>query len=591
MSGKRSMTRKFITSFIIFIVIPFFVMSFIVNRLYEDILITHYNEKVRQIMEQLSADLEVELKRGSLNVAKVSNEEELMILINQWYKEIYSSKKLEISSKINDKLNYLFAYSGEINSIAFFSKNGEVYKYKDPYYKSEEDILNSVLYNESMANKDKVFSQNNIKSYEDANKNKSEFLFGISPLTNYFNKSISFIYVEMKTEVFESIYSRFIGDRVGKMLIIDNEDKIVISPDKELIGKNISQIDYLKDVKTKESDTYKFKSKEGIMYISKHTSQYSGWRIIDVIGYNELTKDTTNLMKSLLTIFLVLILFFILYSKFFFTDIIKPIKKLIKKMNEIQKGKLDENVNIYTNLDEIKELGDNYNKMISDIKELMQERDNKERQRSQEEIKVLQAQINPHFMFNTLNVIKLMAAISKTENIRSVTESFMKLLSATFRNTQNFITVKEELEYLECYAEIMRVRFGDCFKLVIDVDEEIKELYIIKLMLQPIVENAIIHGIDEIEGDKDIFISGKINEDKLILQVEDNGIGMDEETINKLLSSEESSKTSFNGIGVKNTEKRIKLNCGEKYGIKIESEKNKYTRVKIILPVKYEQEG
>lgn len=589
MMKSKNMSREFVSSFIIFIVIPFITISVVVNRLYEGILVSHYNEKVQQIMEQLSINIENELRRISLEVAKVANEKEILPLVNSWYKEKDSIKKLETSTKIETKLEYLFAYQGGINSIVFFSKNGEVFKYRDPFYKKESDVKESLWYKECIKNKEKVFSIST--SSNDVNANRIDFLVGISPDFSWYNSATEFIYFEIKTEVLNSIYSRFTDDSVGKMIIADSKGKVVISPDKSLLGKNISDIEYLSGINKKDNNFYKYKYKKDIKYISKYASGKSDWIVISIIDFKALTKDTTNIMKILLFIFVVFNLFFILYCKTFFKEILKPIKELIQKMKVIKDGRLDEISNINTNLEEINELGNNYNKMINDIKMLMVERDLKERERSKEEIKVLQAQINPHFIYNTLNVIKLMAMISKTENIRKVTDSFMKLLSATFRSESTFITVREELEYLDNYADIMKVRFGDNFNLMVKVEEEVRKLYIIKLILQPIVENAIIHGINEIDGEKDIIISGYTSKDCLIFEVEDNGNGMTEEEIKSIFTNKEKSKTSFNHIGIKNIESRIRLNCGQGYGIKIESEKNKFTRVKLILPILMEKES
>jgi len=590
MIKNKSMSKKFISNFILFIVIPFIIISIVVNKLYEGVLVSHYNEKVQQIMEQLSMDIEIELRRISLDVAKVTNEKELLLLVNKWYEEKDSVTKFETNEKIDAKLDYLYAYQGEINSIVFFSKNGQVFKYKKPLYKDDGEVKNSSWYKECIKNKEKVFSINNFNSSDDVNANRIDFLVGIGPEYSWYNNATEFMYFEIKTEVLNSIYSRFTNDSVGKMIIADSKGKIVISPDKDLLGKNISQVGYLKDINDKNLNNYKYKYKKDTKYISKYTSEKSEWTVISIIDYKALTKDTTNIMKILFVIFVIFNLLFILYCKTFFKDILKPIKELIKKMKGTKDGRLDEITNINSNLEEINELGSNYNKMIYDIKRLMVERDLKERERSKEEIKVLQAQINPHFIYNTLNVIKLMAMISKAESIRKVTDSFMKLLSATFRSESTFITVREELEYLDNYADIMKVRFGDDFNIVVNVEEELKELYIIKLILQPIVENAIMHGINEIEGEKNIVISGYIEEENLIFQVEDNGIGMTEDEIKNVFTIKEKSNTSFNHIGINNIESRIRLNCGQGYGLKIESEKNKFTRVKLILPILTEKE-
>lgn len=587
MIKNKSMSKKFIASFIIFIVVPFFIITIVINSLYEGVLVSHYNEKIEQIMVQLSNDIEIELRRINLYTAKVSNEQELLPLVNSWYHEKDSIKKLETSEKIETKLDYLFAYQGEINSIVFFSKNGEVFKYKNPIYKNDSDVKKSALYKECINNKGKVISINNFNNSGDANAGRIDFLVGVSPEYSWYNSDTEFIYFEIKTDVLNSIYSRFTNDTVGKMIIADSNGNIVISPDKSLLGKNISEVEYLNKVNNKNNDydSYKYRYKKDSKYISKYTSGKSGWTVINIIDYKALTKDTTNITKVLLMIFVIFNLFFILYSKMFFKDIIKPIKKLVKTMKGVKYGKLEEITIMNTNLEEINELESSYNKMVNDIKNLMAERDLKEKERSKEEIKALQAQINPHFIYNTLNVIKLMAAISKAENIRKFTDSFMKLLSATFRSTATFITVKEELGYLGNYVDIMKVRFGNDFNIIINVDEEVKELYIIKLILQPIVENAIIHGINDIDREKYIKISGFLKDGNLIFQVEDNGVGMTEDELKNVLDNKEISKTSFNHIGINNVESRIKLNCGQEYGLKIESEKNKFTRITFILPI------
>jgi two-component system sensor histidine kinase YesM len=543
-------------------------------------------------MVQLSSDIEIELRRINLYTAKVANEQELLPLVNSWYHEKDSIKKLGTCEKIETKLDYLFAYQGEINSIVFFSKNGEVFKYKDPTYKNDSDVKKSSLYKECMSNKEKVLSINNFNDSDDANASRVDFLVGVSPEYNWYNSDTEFIYFEIKTDVLNSIYSRFTNDIVGKMMIADSNGNIVISPDKSLLGKNISEVGYLNKVNNKNNDydSYKYRYKKDSKYISKYTSGKSGWTVINIIDYKALIKDTANITKALLTIFVIFNLFFILYSKMFFKDIIKPIKKLAKTMTGVKDEKLEEITIMNTNLEEINELESSYNKMVNDIKNLMAERDLKEKERSKEEIKALQAQINPHFIYNTLNVIKLMAAISKAENIRKFTDSFMKLLLATFRSTATFITVKEELGYLENYVDIMKVRFGNDFNIIIDVNEEVKELYIIKLILQPIVENAIIHGINDIDREKYIKISGFQKGGNLIFQVEDNGVGMTGDELKNVLDNKEISKTSFNHMGINNVKSRIKLNCGQEYGLKIESEKNKFTRITLILPILTEGE-
>ena len=582
MFRNKNMSKKFIVNFILFIIIPVISISIVFNRLYVNIVISNYNEKIQQIMEQLVIDLSSEFRRMSLNVAKVATDEKLIELINKSYYENNAIKKLELSTEINYRLDYLFSYLGDVNSITFLSNDGKIIRYKEPFYKNEDYIRNNLLYERCIANKDKVVSLNNFQA---ENINNVEYLFGISPSNNYFNTNVEFIYFEMKNNVLKAICSKFSNKEIGEMIIADSNGEIIIAPDKTLIGQNMKNIDYFNVKNENEFNFYKYKSKKQTKYITKYSSYETGWNVINIIDYNNLTKNMSKAMNILLIIFIAISLFFILYCKIFFTEIINPIKNLTKKMSKIQMGKLEEVKNIDSNIYEIKELSSNYNKMINNIIELMVERDLKERERSIQEMKVLQAQINPHFIYNTLNVIKMMATFSRAENIKNVTDSFMKLLAVTFKNDSSFITIREELQCIISYSEIMRVRFGDNFNIILDFHEDLKDLYLIKLILQPMVENSVVHGLSEVVGSKDITIKGYLKKDKLIIEIIDNGIGMYEEDIEKILRNPNKSKTGLNGIGINNTEKRIKLNCGDEYGIEIESEKNKFTKVRLILPI------
>ena len=259
-------------------------------------------------------------------------------------------------------------------------------------------------------------------------------------------------------------------------------------------------------------------------------------------------------------------------------------------MKNVEKGNFDETIEIKRN-DELYQLGESFNTMVRQIKRLIIERDLKERQRNQAEIEVLQSQINPHFLSNTLNSIRLMAMIAKVDSIKDMTDALIKLVHASFAKQGKFIPIAEEIENLNSYLHIMKVRYGDKFDTYFEIEEGLEQYYVLRLILQPIVENSILHGVSELEKKGLIRIKGYKIEHDVFFEIEDNGVGMTQEQVERLLEDDKSNTRGFSKIGIKNVDKRIKLNHGKNYGLKIDSIYGQYTRITIKLPATVKKEG
>jgi len=200
------------------------------------------------------------------------------------------------------------------------------------------------------------------------------------------------------------------------------------------------------------------------------------------------------------------------------------------------------------------------------------------------ELQAMQYQITPHFIINTMNSIKIMAMISRQSNIEKMTEAFMRLLSAVLGKKGTQSSVAEEIENIKHYIHIMKVRFGDKFDVEYDIDPEILDLTILSFLLQPVVENSIIHGFNEIDFGCMIYIKGYRKKDRLFLEIRDNGTGMTEEKAKKVLSQNQENGKGFLSMGVYNVNRRIRLNYGRSYGLNIKIEPNDHTCVIFELP-------
>lgn len=290
-------------------------------------------------------------------------------------------------------------------------------------------------------------------------------------------------------------------------------------------------------------------------------------------------------------IIIVIIIIAVLILTVFVSRVTTEITVLRNKMKDVSKGNLTVRYEVKEN-DEIGQMGQTFNKMVGRISELMEKVTAEEREKRLAEMAFLQAQINPHFISNVLNNVVWMAKIQHADNIVPLVNSLNFLLRAVMHEDKELISLKNELEYVDNYLTIMEYSGSYDFQIVRNIDNDTMELYVPRFILQPIVENAIYHGLStDISKQGVITIETGIREENLEICIADNGDGMSSEEIQKVLNKKGKNKKSFNGVGIGNVNERIKLCFGEQYGLRYESELGKYTRCIFVLPVVREVEN
>jgi two-component system sensor histidine kinase YesM len=227
--------------------------------------------------------------------------------------------------------------------------------------------------------------------------------------------------------------------------------------------------------------------------------------------------------------------------------------------------------------------------MVSEIRRLTDERERQERERARLEMEALRLQINPHFLTNTLNSIRMMAAVSNAEPIRRMTAALMRVVSSSFRGDDRLAPLGEELDTLEQYILIMRVRYGDTFDVSMDMPVQMRGLLVLRMLLQPLVENSILHGLQGLDRRGRIGIAGREEKDPdmadvIVLEVRDNGRGISEESAAAALSRAPERHRGMTTIGLYNVNRRILLNHGNGFGLDVTSEPGVFTSVRLRLP-------
>ncbi|GMQ64715.1 sensor histidine kinase [Vallitalea maricola] len=315
-------------------------------------------------------------------------------------------------------------------------------------------------------------------------------------------------------------------------------------------------------------------------FLVYYTYEPSSLRTVATVPLNIVQQNNSNIRKTIIQSFLISLTLAVLISLIVANYMIRPIKKLVKSMKRVEEGDLTIQINLHRN-DELGMLENSFNQMVVRLKESIDNAIDKQRRLRIAEINILQAQIKPHFLYNTLDAIKWIAKLNNVKEIGVIATQLGSLLRNSINCEQEFLTVKDNLDLINNYLEIQKIRYNDGFDIKISTDNEILGYYIPKLILQPIVENAIVHGFENIEEKGMLIIRGYRKDDNLYFEVLDNGIGMNREQIEKALS-----KTSDDHIGLYNVDQRVKLYYGNLSGVNIESKPDIGTKVIIKIPIK-----
>lgn len=326
------------------------------------------------------------------------------------------------------------------------------------------------------------------------------------------------------------------------------------------------------------------KKKEGQKeyYITRQNVDGASWQMILIIPESEYENQYRFLWLSAALMLGSMIAVIVLMSYLLSGYYVGRLKKLNAEMTGLESGNLNANLPITTEEDEIEEIYHNFNGMVQEVQRLMQEHYQLGKEVKMAEVRALQAQINPHFLYNTLDLINWISMDYGAEEIGTLTWNLARFYRLSLNHGKSLISIGEEVEHVEVYVNIENYHFDNAISLEVDVPEELKSYACLNIILQPFVENAIVHGIAEkpdIES-CEIRIRARREEQDIIFSVQDDGPGVDVEQMQK--ETQQDIRTAQHGYGVRNINFRLKLCFGEKYGVTyLESEKGTHVEIKI----------
>lgn len=399
-------------------------------------------------------------------------------------------------------------------------------------------------------------------------------------LNSEFQRGYGMMFIGIPIPLFFYDESGLIDQRKsGIHSFILNENKLMLG-DTDPLGITIENI--LEHVTAGANNIQRIKLGQQEYLVNVAFIPQLGWKLVQLMNQENFVAQL-NLEKNKTISWVVV--WFLLFVIAFIVLMIRftgPFKHLVKSMNRVGKGEFNTLVQIKGG-DEIAVLGRNFNKMVLRLQELIENLSIEQQRKQKAQFQALQAQINPHFLLNTLNSIKWMAILSNAEHVSQMITKLGTLLNFTMKNKEEFVTFREELEYLHVYLSLQKIRYHDEITIEMDIPDHLLEYDLLKFTLQPAVENSIIHGK---RFPLRIDIRAEEKHGELLITIQDNGVGMSEEEILQVSEQLSQPDIKYSGIGIRNVDERIKLHFGGQYGMRISSKLDEGVCISLLVPLK-----
>lgn len=474
-----------------------------------------------------------------------------------------------------------------LDGIALISGRGELIESTPTLrLRDNADVSENDFFKKSMANSEYIhFSMPHIRNLFEKNENSYSWVISLSravEVTDEGNSAQALLLIDLNYIFFEELFSNVNLGNGGYIYLMNDSGDIIWHPRQNEIYSG----------RLKENNKYAITLRDGTstqniegkkLTLNIRTVGYTGWKLVGVTPGAQLNIDGIKFRFFILFVADLFLFLLAMVNAFISNKISNPIKRLDDRVREIESGNLEVEI-VPSGSYEIEHLGKSVKNMLSRIKLLMSDLVAEHNAKRKSEFDTLQSQINPHFLYNTLDIIVWMIENENQDKAVNIVTALAKFFRISLSKGKNIITVKDEIEHVRNYLMIQSMRFKNRFVFNIEADEEILKYSSLKLMLQPLVENAIYHGMEFMDGDGEIKIKVYKENDSLYFIISDNGLGMSEEIVNSLLYKDIVPSKKGSGIGVKNVNERIKLYFGNAYGLVVESWPDEGTKITIHLP-------
>lgn len=577
--SKRFRKRTFSGQIRIYYMLLFLIVFMMCGGLY---LLTA--RKLVKTSEDKSLEYSLQMVEANMeSLLQNINDDSKVIAYNQVIQDILqmnTSLSYENRTKLQETINQIAACCEGISSIYLFDSQGEAFTAGNVYeveeirsYLKQTSLYQSELEKSDNTKDSFVFSY---QTYLDENRQIISFIRKVRNLDTM--EDIGILAINIPTTRVLETFSKIITQNHMEIAILDENEKIIASSSD---GKWIKEIDEKEKLKPGTESFKSVRNNEKRYRIGKIAGKSQNWSIVAALPRSETLATMQDYAMFSIICILIGMAMCILGASVITRRINRPLQNILNSMEQVKDGKLIRVELLETNA-EMDELQSHYNQMLDETEQLMAQKVEEQRMRRKYELSLLQAQIKPHFLYNTFDSVCALAMMGRTQDVYTMMQALGQYYRKSLHKGQQIIPVKEEIEIVENYLIIQSFRYDDVFEVEYDIDESVKSCKTVKLILQPLVENAIYHGFRENDLQGTITIRAKDDGDYVKFQVEDDGIGMDSEKLDKILYRQEDSPEKR--FGLFGTIQRIQLYYQQADLVHIESQVGKGTVITVKIP-------
>lgn len=545
------------------------------------------NEASLQTITSIQTNVDLMIENVNNYSKMIFSDQNLQNLLRQG--DVYSN--LQTQSRVSSHLYNLIQAIPIIDSVNIFDNSGHRFSVGTDEMPTfiEANIEDAPWYEEVVENKGKYILRLNGSGTFSTEAIDGNFVSFIRLIRDIDNTSrLGILVINIKDDAFVQAYSSLLNQNSLGIAILDENNKIIVSDSTE--DQTDSVFKELLEVNRDRLEQQFEQGDSGVLTLSFNSHKYTAsflsggdyqWKFVSITPHN--TVESRNKSMVLLALLLLVIngtIFFV--SSFIISrSIINPIHKLMRFMNKARSGNFMK-VNVEQNSYEFEQLYNGYNQMIEQIDQLLKRVIEEQKTIRKAELNTLQSQIKPHFLYNTLDSINSLALSGLNSQVCEMIEALGSYYRMSVSKGRDVITVGQEMEMVRNYLKIQSVRYEDVFEVEFDMDEACSQSPVPKLVLQPLVENSIYHGIRPKGTRGTIRISARNTGNTVTISIADDGVGMSQEDIAQILSTERSGQGK--SFGLWGTMERLRIFCGDKDCIRIESEPGKGTIITIVIP-------
>ena len=527
----------------------------------------------KQVIDQVEINLNTYLR----NMMRISD---------AVYYNVIKNTDLDEES-MSQEMNLLYeVYRDNLVGLACFTDTGElISSVPMGNLKENVDVTKQSWFVDAQDKMENLhFSDLHVQNIFENSTNRYYWVISLSrgvELTNSGKMSEGILLVDMDFSGIRQLFAKVNSQNMGYVYLMDSDGKIIYHPRQNLIFSNMIQ-ENNEMAKTYEDGAHRETFEGEDRMVAVKTVGYTGWKIVSVMPMEKFLGDFSRTRTMAVMIIIVAILVMIFANQFVAVRVAKPLRNLEDSLTGIG---MDREPQIYIGgPPEIQYLGETIRSMVEQLRQLTDDIVREQEEKRKSELDALQSQINPHFLYNTLDSIMWMIEAEKYDDAISMVQALSRLFRISLSKGKNIITVGEELQHAKNYLDIQKYRYKNKFTSYFEIEEGIEKYKTIKLIIQPLIENAIYYGMEYMDGDGEIYVRAYTKEEDLFIEVEDNGLGMQKAQVESLLTDGTRIRSKGSGIGIRNVHQRIQLYFGTEYGLEILSEPDEGTMVRIHLP-------